>query len=61
MKRIVDQELLETVRNLQCLGCASIEPGGAREEMYDNQVRSHPHHVKTKKSGVLIPTEEVTK
>lgn len=49
--RIVNEELLETVRNLPCLACASIDPEGAREAMWENKIRSHPHHVKTKKSG----------
>lgn len=37
-ERIVDLELLETVRNLPCMAC-------------QKSPRSHPHHIKTVKSG----------
>ena len=49
--RIVDSELLEAVRNIVCLGCASIDPAGAREAFFENEMRSHPHHVITKGHG----------
>jgi hypothetical protein len=49
--RIVNRELLEEVRNLVCLACASLDVAAAREAMYDNQVRSHPHHVISRGSG----------
>lgn len=50
-KRIVDNDLLDAVRNLICLGCASLDPAGAREAVFENEIRSHPHHVITKAAG----------
>jgi hypothetical protein len=49
--RFVHKELLEVVRNLPCLACASIDADGAREAMYDNKVRSHPHHLISRGAG----------
>jgi hypothetical protein len=50
-QRIVNEDLLEAVRNLICMACASTDPAGAREAMYENKVRSHPHHVISKGAG----------
>lgn len=49
--RIVDEKLMDAVRNLPCLGCASIDPQGAREAIFENEIRSHPHHVITRAHG----------
>jgi hypothetical protein len=50
-KRIVDEELLETVRQLPCLACASIDPDGARAALHDDGIRSHPHHLYSRGAG----------
>jgi hypothetical protein len=49
--RVVDEDLLETVRNLPCMACADKDPHGAYEAVFENQVRSHPHHLITRGSG----------
>lgn len=49
--RVVDKELLEHVRNLPCLGCASLDPEAAYAAVFENEVRSHPHHVISRGHG----------
>lgn len=51
MSRIVDEDLLEAVRQLVCLACASLDPQGAWEAIHDNQIRCHPHHVVSRGAG----------
>lgn len=50
-KRIVDLNLLEQVRNLPCLACVSLAKTVDWSDVYENKVRSHPHHVKSVGSG----------
>lgn len=50
-KRVVDESLLDTVRNLPCMGCASLDPEGARASVFENEVRSHPHHLISRGAG----------
>lgn len=49
--RIVDEELLEVVRGLPCLACASLNPQGALEDIGEDYRRSHPHHVTSRGAG----------
>lgn len=49
--RTQNRSLLEAVRNLPCLGCASIDPSGARAALFEDGIRSHPHHVITRGHG----------
>lgn len=50
-RRIVNEEVLETVRNLVCLACASLDPEAAREAIHDHGIRCHPHHLISKGAG----------
>jgi hypothetical protein len=47
--RIVSEELLETVRALPCLACASLNPGAARASIEGN--RNDAHHVISRGAG----------
>lgn len=50
-RRHVDSELLEAVRQLPCMACASLDPHGAYEAIHDHGIRSHPHHVVSRGHG----------
>lgn len=50
-KRIVDEALLDQVRALPCLACASRDPHGARSAIGEDWVRSHAHHVISRGAG----------
>lgn len=51
-KRIIDEKLLSVVRRLPCLACATADPYLALEAARNSSGPiSHPHHVKTVKSG----------
>lgn len=49
--RIIDLKLLEQVRKLPCLACASYKPNDALESIHDGTARSHAHHVRTRGAG----------
>jgi hypothetical protein len=50
-KRIVSPKTLDEVRNVLCMGCASLDPAAAREAAFDHGIRSHPHHLISKGAG----------
>lgn len=51
--RIVDEELLDAVRRLPCLACASeASEASVRHALdYSGEVLSHPHHVRSRGAG----------
>lgn len=50
-KRIIDLKLLEQVRRLPCLACASRDAQGALAAVHEGTARSHAHHVRSRGAG----------
>ena len=52
-KRIIDLELLETVRRLPCIACSQANPEAAREAILNppDESISHTHHLISRGAG----------